>query len=1159
MRLRKLDLTRYGKFTDYSIDFGGHKAGTPDLHIVYGLNGAGKSTTLSAYLDLLFGIEERTRYAFLHQGKSMEIGGSLEFGGAVHELKRMKRRASSLTNASGQPVSDALLSVPLAGLTREAYQMMFSLDDDTLQQGGNAILESKGDLGELLFSASAGLAGVSATLADVDREADGIFRKRASSTRVAELKHRLSALKARRDEIDMQASAHAALVDTFTQAEAAYGAAVQETGAARSRFEDLSRLMRAHPLLIEHDRIVSQLQDYRNLPTPPDNWAVDVPGLVDEETRLQTRLAGLAQQGARLQSDLETITVDDRVLSLHDLLDQLADAAARYSTAEEDLPKRRAALAEHGQSVTRALARLGQPDTAGPSALLVPAATSGALRELIAAHSGVEVAHQSAAAEHRAAARMLDDARTEHPAAVGQVALDLAQIASITSAMSRLRDGALASDLRSAERALAEKSTAFADAVAPLHPWSGDGEALRRITLPDAARLEAWRAALASLEKRRAGHAERLRQLDLQLGQEAIRLSLLKASAGNISDVDSEAAFAARDEAWRAHRVALDRVTADAFEAKMRTMDDVSSARIASAKELAEIRTLSSVIASAEAEVSLQKRMMDDVNAELLEFDDEVRAEAVRVIGTAGDAPIASILGQLDIWRKSCGAAMLAWNGQRDAEQEIARLKLELETGRQLLASALAATGTEAGTLPVPALLELAEKLLSEQVAASTRQTEAGKRMHALERQLADRKDALDTATAALANWRQRWAEALSSTWFSDRQNSVGAVRELLEALSDLSVALRSHDDVQHRIDAMHQDQTAFTDKVAEIHALLGEAFDGADPLRASRTLAQRHADAQQTLIMRREREKALDDNARERTDVLAHIALHDVRKQEMLDLFAVDSLAGVRAGLAQCASRDRLSGELQKLEQQITAELRAATFEDAKTAAGKLAPDEAQRQHAELAARLGDLDERGKELFAEKSRASDRLNAVGGDDAVARIEAERKTTLLEMEDLATRFLKLRTGALVAEHAIRAYRDKHRSAMMTRASEAFKTITRGEYSGLATSVDKDKETLMGLTRLGRSEGAANMSKGTQFQLYLALRMAGYEEFAALRPPVPFIADDIMETFDEPRSEEVFRLLGQMAGVGQVIYLTHHRHLCDIAQQAVPEVKVHEIS
>ena len=86
-----------------------------------------------------------------------------------------------------------------------------------------------------------------------------------------------------------------------------------------------------------------------------------------------------------------------------------------------------------------------------------------------------------------------------------------------------------------------------------------------------------------------------------------------------------------------------------------------------------------------------------------------------------------------------------------------------------------------------------------------------------------------------------------------------------------------------------------------------------------------------------------------------------------------------------------------------------------------------------------------------------------------------------------------------------------------------------------------------------------MSKGTRFQLYLALRLAGYAEFAATRHPVPFIADDIMETFDEPRSEEVLRLFGEMAKIGQVIYLTHHRHLCDLAQRIVPEARIHALA
>jgi uncharacterized protein YhaN len=63
-----------------------------------------------------------------------------------------------------------------------------------------------------------------------------------------------------------------------------------------------------------------------------------------------------------------------------------------------------------------------------------------------------------------------------------------------------------------------------------------------------------------------------------------------------------------------------------------------------------------------------------------------------------------------------------------------------------------------------------------------------------------------------------------------------------------------------------------------------------------------------------------------------------------------------------------------------------------------------------------------------------------------------------------------------------------------------------------------------------------------------------------QPPsaVPFVADDIMETFDNERSEEAFSLLAKMAEVGQVIYLTHHEHLCAIAKKVCPDVQLHQL-
>ena len=58
MRLRRLDLIRYGHFTDFAIDFGARREKEIDLHIIYGPNEAGKSTLLISFLE--FPIEAST-------------------------------------------------------------------------------------------------------------------------------------------------------------------------------------------------------------------------------------------------------------------------------------------------------------------------------------------------------------------------------------------------------------------------------------------------------------------------------------------------------------------------------------------------------------------------------------------------------------------------------------------------------------------------------------------------------------------------------------------------------------------------------------------------------------------------------------------------------------------------------------------------------------------------------------------------------------------------------------------------------------------------------------------------------------------------------------------------------------------------------------------
>ncbi|MDO5656756.1 MAG: metallophosphoesterase [Paracoccus sp. (in: a-proteobacteria)] len=195
------------------------------------------------------------------------------------------------------------------------------------------------------------------------------------------------------------------------------------------------------------------------------------------------------------------------------------------------------------------------------------------------------------------------------------------------------------------------------------------------------------------------------------------------------------------------------------------------------------------------------------------------------------------------------------------------------------------------------------------------------------------------------------------------------------------------------------------------------------------------------------------------------------------------------------------------------------------------------------------------------------RLNAAGtrcfiirgNHDALAHLAAERANLLLEARERANALLASRFGLLAFDVGLRRYRDRHRSAMLARASDAFSQLSRGAYSGLAAQPDGAQEVLVVLPAHGGAELAADLSKGTRFQLYLALRIAGYHEPAQSRPTLPVIADDIMETFDNDRLPAAFVLLEEMSRVGQVIYLTRHRHLCKIALTACPGANIIELS
>jgi uncharacterized protein YhaN len=1155
MRLRRLDLTRYGKFTDKAIDFGEKPVSGPDLHIVFGLNEAGKSTALAAYLDLLFGIEERSRYNFLHEYSSMRIGGLLEFEERALAVSRTKSRSNSLHDAEGTPLSEIAISAPLAGLSREAYSSMFSLDDETLEAGGKAILESRGDLGKLLFTASAGLGHASDVLAALETEADELHRKQAQSTQIALLKKRFAELKLRKETIGTLASTFEALEAERVEAQEKYDRSLAERSMLSARLATIERYVRAAPLLAEIKRKASRLGELPDIPSPPRTWSGSVAELIGQDARLRTRLQANTDEIDRAKAKIEAIAVDDAVLAISEQVRGLADRKARYVSAGMDLPTRKMEGQMLDQVVANCLAALGRSAEQDPSRLILPAFVVGTLRNMVEQRSGITTSLRMARDEAAAALDGLNAARGR----VGEErAVPEPARARLMAAASEAKASSHTREIREARVFEDERQTRLADAMRRLLPWSGGADALWKISVPPPTQMAAWKTLAAALQRDKAVFSERLAEHEQSRITTSSRLAAARTTT-DLADDDTAAVIRRkRDEAWRNHRANLKPETADVFAAALARDDHIGADRLANAGELADMRAIKQMAAEIEAAIERVSFQLAEIAQRAEMASAEIKRMASALLEDCQALPLDLLIGLLEERLSARADALAAWDDILLARARIERATAEGERIRLGLASALQSVGIqpEAGEA-LEAMVVAADRFLDRQAKVDAERAEALRSVATKEEELAARRLAVEIAERREGAWQAEVKETLQGTWLKEGIAGTG-LGSVLDQLSELSKALEDREAMRIRIRKMEADRTTFAKEVARLDAQAGEHESDEVPEQVSVRLTERLEQAERA----REARANLLLDVQKLQDVQealnAEFAAHETTKQDMLDAFGVKTLPEVVERDEQLRERDGLQSAVAMLEERLTSELALDDFTKAQSLLESLDLDGIAIEKAEIERRLADLDEALQQQLVRRTRATDKLDAIGGDSAVARIDAERRTVLLEIEEKAVRYIELKLGVMSAASALRVYRDRHRSGMMSEASDAFALITRGQYTGLTTQPVKGGEVLIATQRDGQSKVADALSKGARFQLYLALRLAGYHEFAKLRPSVPFIADDIMETFDHLRSEEVFRLFGEMASVGQVIYLTHHQHLREIARAVIPNVAIHEL-
>ncbi len=888
MRIRKLGLRRYGKFTDGVIDFGERSAGAPDLHIVYGPNEAGKSTAMSACMDLFYGIHHQSRFNFLHPYPTMRIEAELEIFGTVRSLSRIKLPHNSLLDDAGNTVADAMLLGELGGLDRNAYQTMFCLDDETLEAGGESILASKGDLGHLLFSATAGLADLSDRLGSARTEAESFFRSGKRSGVLAELKKELAALKNERDRTDTLASEYSRFVIERDEATSAYTDALAQRGRTQARIDEVQRIINALPRLQTLRSLRAEFLPLATLPDAPSTWADDLPALMTQQTKLATQVQTVGETIAGLQDELERLVVNPLACGLEDRIELLTDLRARHVTAEKDLPDRRLRLGLAEQTVARVLIRIDHASEQDPARLVLPAAVTGPLRDLMERRSGVEAALAAAEAEVDKAVQALSlaEAKIEER----ERGHDESAIGALTAAIATARQIDDAARSRAADRICRERADELDDRLTELRPWTGDRNTLCAAPIPTQDQLQRWASIEANLALEIASRQGEQDRLVTEAGRLGARIEALGGVVGVVSDKDAGEARTAREAAWAAHKAELDAKSAVAFETAMRKLDLITEQRFSHTARVAELN--GALLEQAEVRAALEQagRQLQDSLRKRAAMAEEIE-KALRAIGHGLEINIG--VAGLNLWIRKRDRAIEAHGKLLAAERECREAQIETNGSRERVAKALRSAGVDISRNDdVAAMLTTGQAALDRAVDAKNLRAAIEDRR----RDLGFREKKLGDARLAEEAWSKDWREVCATCWLGQReiQPAMAVVRETLGALAELDSALEKRAELTDRITKMERDRIQFRDEVEAVAASIGLSPSPANTLGLCQAVVEFIADAAKTLDRRLEVEARLaveQDKARaladETTEVQAQASL-------MMSLLGVGSLTEV-------------------------------------------------------------------------------------------------------------------------------------------------------------------------------------------------------------------------------------------------------------------------
>lgn len=412
---------------------------------------------------------------------------------------------------------------------------------------------------------------------------------------------------------------------------------------------------------------------------------------------------------------------------------------------------------------------------------------------------------------------------------------------------------------------------------------------------------------------------------------------------------------------------------------------------------------------------------------------------------------------------------------------------------------------------------------------------------------------ARDAAAEKLRQLEEDWRGWLRQNRIEESL-SPHAWQELFRLAEQGQEALRRLRSVRERLAALERAMADFAGRARAVLAGIGETAEAADSADSSRTGKTPLELAR--LVQSLHREAVRHDGLRkEAEDLRKRIGWIREREEEALrEREAADAL--LRAMMAEAGVRDEQAYErrlaVDERRRQLLDRVREArtrleagrTPEETEALLALLQRhDEAQLERLlrEAADRTAELEARRDGLREQKGRLAQEMERLGEEAGAGDIRQRLEEQQAELERLLERYVELAVAAALIRRTRTLFEQERQPEVIRLASRYFARMTEGAYRRVA--VTEEKMSLAVETAGGAMVDSAFLSRGTQEQLYLALRLA-LAETIALPEPLPLLMDDLFVHFDAGRLARTAEVLREIAGGRQVVLFTCHGHVAE---------------